>query len=100
MIITAIADFTDPSGAKCTLETSFNLQVVLPHLIPMTDPMAIYAQVQNQMAMQNQLQRQQQQQQQAQQQQQQQQHVQMASFGQPWATMSEQSMMGQPMQQA
>lgn len=50
--IIAVAEFVDSSGSKCIIETTFNLQVVLPHLMPVTDPAAIYAQVQAQAAMQ------------------------------------------------
>jgi len=44
IVITALAEFNDVSGTKCTLETSFNVQAVLPHLMPSMDPAAIFAQ--------------------------------------------------------
>ena len=53
--ITAIAEFIDSSGSKCILDTSFNIQAVLPHLMPLTDPQAIYAQAQVQAAVQAQV---------------------------------------------
>lgn len=56
MTITAIAEFVDATGTKCVIDTSFNVQAVLPHVL--NNPEAIYAQVQAQALAQAQMQQQ------------------------------------------
>jgi len=54
--VTAVAEFIDSTGSKCVIDTSFNVQAVLPQVL--NDPEAIYAQVQAQALVQARIQQQ------------------------------------------